>query len=146
MKKRIRDTIKELEKYYRVKNFTLENIINRIEYIDTELIGVGAIEYSDMPKAKGSKVNYRKEKLIEEKTELQKKLNRNIAFVKLIESALGNIDSVNKKILVECYAKDKRERNKEYVLYTSLNISSSTFYRLKKEALEEFSIDLFGVD
>lgn len=146
MKKKVKETIKELQNYYKIKNHTMTNLKNRIECIDTQLIGVGCMQYSDMPKAKNPKSSNRKEKLIMQKSYLEECIHNNKAFISMMEQALNNLEPMQKTILIECYAKDKRETEKDYTIYTKLNISSSTFYRMKKEVIEEFSINLFGVD
>lgn len=139
-------TISELEKYYRLKTRSIPNIMNKLEVIKYEMQGVGAQGYSDMPGPTGCrKANYKLEKLIQEKAELEERLKINQVFVKYMDEALDKLNKVDRNILVECYAKDKFERLNANNLCNKLNISLSTFYRMKKDILNEFTVDLLGI-
>ncbi|WP_024614674.1 hypothetical protein [Clostridium sp. Ade.TY] len=136
--------IEELKKYNRLKNRTIPNILNKLEVINYELEGVSGMEYSDMPSPTGcKKESYKKEKLIDEKTVLENKLKVHKAFVKYIETALSKLDPIAKKILVECFAKDKFEKLNNENLCSDLNISLSTLYRERKKVIKIFSKDLY---
>lgn len=142
----IKKTIKDLEKYYRLKFKAIPNLENRINVKEYELVGVGALQYEGMPGQTGSKkINYRKEKLIQEKTELEERLKINKAFVDYMDEALIKLNNIDKEILIECYGKDKFLRKPDSVLCKELNISNSSLYRKKKELIEEFTKDLFGI-
>lgn len=141
-----KQTIKELEKYYRLKTRTIPNLKNRIELKEYELEGVGALEYSDMPgPTGGKKLSYRREKLLDEKKKLEERLKINEAFVTYINEALEKLNDTDRNILIECYSKDKYEKLSEQKICEKLNISSPTLYRRKREIIKEFSEDLFGI-
>ncbi|OPF51534.1 hypothetical protein BH721_01420 [Clostridium baratii] len=139
-------TQNELQKYYRLKTRSIPNIINKLEVINYEMQGVGAQEYNDMPGPTGcKKTSYKLEKLIQEKTELEERLKVNQVFVKYMDEALEKLNKIDKDILIECFAKEKYERLCSLELCIKLNISASTFYRRKKEILNEFGKDLLGI-
>lgn len=146
MVKLVSKTTDDLQTYYKLKTKSIPNLENKIECLETQIIGVGAIEYSDMPKGKGPNVSYKKEKLIDEKSRTLKQLEESKSFVEYMEKALSKLNNVDKGLLIECYAKDKYERQTEYVICKDLNISSATFYRRKREVIKEFTVDLNGIE
>ncbi|MGL4729993.1 MAG: hypothetical protein ACRCW0_00225 [Clostridium sp.] len=136
--------IKDLEKYYRFKNYVVPNIKNKIKVIEYELEGVGALQYSDMPGPTGSKkVSYQKEKLIDKKTKMELDLKAKEAFIIYIEDAIKFMGS-EKDIVIECYCKDKFEKLKEQDICRKLSISKSTLYRKRNELLEDLIMRLEG--
>lgn len=138
-------TINELKKYYRLKNRTIPNLKNKLDFIKYEMEGIRTIEYTDMPGQSGSKkISYRLENLIEEKSIIERNIKINQRFVDYIESALNRINSLDKQLLIDCYAKDKFEKLNELAICDKLNISTSTLYRRKKTILNNFTKDLFG--
>ncbi|GEM_PF-5893663 len=139
-------TINDLRKYYKLKTKSIPNLQNKIEYLINQLEGVQALTYSDMPTGSCSKVDYRKEKMIDDKIWAEKRLNESEAFVEYMEKALSKLNKTDRGLLVECYAKERHERQTEYMICKQLNISSSTLYRRKKEIIEEFTADLNGIE
>lgn len=146
MNKLTRHTINELKKYYKLKTKSIPNLKNKIEYLDSQIVGVQAITYSDMPSGHGPKIDYRKEKMIDDKSWALKRLKESESFVEYMEKALSKLDKTDRGLLVECYAKERHERQTEYMICKQLNISSSTLYRRKKEIIEEFTADLNGIE
>lgn len=146
MNKLTRHTINELKKYYKLKTKSIPNLKNKIEYLDSQIVGVQAITYSDMPSGRGPKIDYRKEKMIDDKSWALKRLKESESFVEYMEKALSKLDKTDRGLLVECYAKERHERQTEYMICKQLNISSSTLYRRKKEIIEEFTADLNGIE
>lgn len=139
------NTIKELEKYYRLKHKSIPNLKNKLIYLENELEGVQAMEITDMPTGKGNKPNYRVEKLLDEKVQVDKRLENNKMFVEYMEKALDKLCPTDKGLLIECYAKDKRERITDSAICKKLFISTSTYYRRKREVIREFTIELQGM-
>lgn len=146
MNKLTRYTINELQKYYKLKMKSIPNLKNKIDYLTSQMKGVHAMTYSDMPNGSGPKVNYRIEKIIDDKIWAEKRLNESKAFIEYMEKALSKLNKIDRGLLVECYAKERNERQTEYIICKQFNISSSTLYRRKKEVIEEFSIDLNGIE
>lgn len=137
-------TINELKKYYRFKYINIPNLKNRIELINYEVQGVGAIEYTDMPGPTGcKKTSYRNEKLLDEKNKLLKSLEYKNKFVSYIDAALNKLPELDKNLLIECYAKDKIYKSTEECICEKLAISISTIKRNKKKILENFIKDLY---
>ncbi|MCR6516309.1 hypothetical protein M4I33_15705 [Clostridium sp. LY3-2] len=135
--------INELKKYNRLKNRTIPNIENKLEVLQYELEGVGAIEYSDMPGPTGCrKENYLKEELLDEKQDLERRLKLHRAFVNYMDAALNNLNDIDRTILIESYSKDKYEGLNTNNVCEIINISLATYYRRKKEVLSEFCLDL----
>lgn len=138
-------TIKELQRYYKFKNYVIPNILNQIKVIEYELEGVGALEYSDLPgPAGGKKITYRREKLLDKKVKVELDLKEKKAFVEYIDKALEYLED-DKEIIIECFCKGKREKLKEIEICNKLSISKTTLYRKRKELLDELIENLHGV-
>ena len=138
-------TIKDLQNYYKFKNYVIPNILNQLKVIEYELEGVGALEYSDMPgPAGGKKITYRREKLLDKKLKIELDLAEKKAFVEYIDKALEYLGE-DKDIIIECFCKGKREKLKEHEICTKFNISKTTLYRKRKEILDELIENLHGV-
>lgn len=138
-------TIKDLQRYYKFKNYVIPNVVNQIKVIEYELEGVGALEYSDMPgPAGGKKITYRREKLLDKKVKVELDLAEKKAFVEYIDKALEYLKE-DKEIIIECFAKGKREKLKEIEICKKLSISKTTLYRKRKELLDELIENLHGV-
>lgn len=138
-------SVKELQKYYRLKNRSIPNLKNKLIYLNNEIEGVQAIEIKDMPRSKGSKPNYHREGLIDEKIEVERSIKNNSIFVDYIEKALNGLNSIDKELLIECYGKEKQERETDISICEKLAISLSTFYRRKREVVKQFAIELNGI-
>lgn len=138
-------TIKDLQRYYKFKNYVIPNILNQLKVIEYELEGVGALEYSDMPgPAGGKKITYRREKLLDKKTNIELNLAEKKAFVEYIDKALEYFKD-DKEIIIECLAKDKREKLKDHEICNKFKISNATLYRKKIDLLDELIENLYGV-
>ena len=138
-------TIKDLQRYYKFKNYVIPNILNQLKVIEYELEGVGALEYSDMPgPAGGKKTTYRIEKFLDKKINIELDLAEKKVFVEYIDKALEYLGE-DKDIIIECFCKSKREKLKEHEICAKFNISKTTLYRKRKEILNELIENLHGV-
>lgn len=134
--------ILELQKYNRIKNRIMPNLLNKLEYLENQLIGITAMQYSDMPKAEGKRENYTKETLIDEKILIESRIETYRSFIEYVERALDNLNKTDRKILLEYWSKEKVERLKLYDLCLKANISQSTFTRRKYLCLDNFIADV----
>ncbi len=137
--------IKELQKYYRLKNRSIPNLKNKLIYLNNEIEGVQAVEIKDMPRSKSNRPNYYRESLIDEKIEVERSIKNNGIFVEYIEKALSGLNSIERELLIECYGKEKQERVTDISVCEKLAISLSTFYRRKKDVVKQFATELNGI-
>lgn len=139
------DYIKEAEVYlrsYRDFKKSIELIENEIEYLDEELVGAKAIDYSGMPSGGGATLpDDRIINLLYQKQVKQKALESTILKVNHIENIFINLGEKDEEILKAFYLDNLRGIELE----GKFGVSERHAYNLKKAAIKRFAIQLFGI-
>lgn len=139
------DYIKEAEGYlrsYRDLKQSIELIKGEIEYLNEELSGIKAIDYSGMPSGGGSTLpDDRVVNLLYQKQVKQKALESTILKVNHIENIFINLGEKDEKILKAFYLDHLRGIELE----GKFGVSERHAYNLKKTAIKRFAIQLFGI-
>ncbi|KGK88023.1 hypothetical protein [Clostridium sp. HMP27] len=144
------DYIKEAEGYLR--NYTdltdaVENLEKELEFLEEEITGAKAIDYSGMPGGGGAAlpddrlVNLLYQKQIKEKSlELTKKKIKLIDSV-LSQMAVGEGNEQDEKVLRKFFIDNIRGQ----ALEKEFGVSERHVYRMKGKAIRRFAIQIFGI-
>lgn len=126
-----REVIKKLKEYAVIQR-DINFIRNKIKILDNKIT---RIKTSNLDDVKNTKDDYRIEKLIDEKTDLNVKLNHRYLEKDFIEDALNMLHKNDKKILIDYYCK------KYSLVKISLNemYSERQIRRKKENALKNLS-------
>ncbi|EJE7236787.1 sigma-70 family RNA polymerase sigma factor [Clostridium botulinum] len=130
---------------YNYKQFKVEikNILIEIEDIENSYRGIGAMQYSDMPKAHN--INSAIEQEVEQKEKRIEHLNRLISkkenIIKRIDNALEALTDRERKIIELRYFKNLTH----FKVAEILEVDVSTIYRNKKEIINKLSSVMFVV-
>ncbi len=138
------DYIKEAEGYlrsYNDLNQSIELMENEIQYLDEELTGAKAIDYSGVSSSGDSLPDDRIVNLLYQKQIKQKSLDLTLLKVKHIERIFSNLGERDEEILKAFYI--KRLRGIE--LEGQFQLSERQLYNLRKIAIRRFAIQLFGI-
>ncbi|ASN68270.1 hypothetical protein 10S11_8 [uncultured Caudovirales phage] len=132
------DTYKKTEyMLYNYKQFKVEikNILLEIEDIENSYRGVGAIQYSDMPKAYNTNSSIEEE--IEQKEKRIEYLNRLISkkenVIKRVDNALEILTDYEYKLIELRYFQNLTH----FKVAEVLEVDVSTIYRNKKEIINK---------
>lgn len=138
------DYIKEAEGYlksYRDLKQSIALIESEIEYLDEELTGAKAIDYSGMPSGGAVLPDDKVVNLLYQKQVKQKALEATRLKVKHIEAIFENLGSKDEEILKACYL----EHLRGIELEGRFRLSERQVYNLRKIAIKRFAIQLFGI-
>lgn len=144
------DYVKEAEGYLR--SYTdlteaVENLENELDFLEEELTGAKAIDYSGMPGGGGASlpddrlVNLLYKKQIKEKSlELTKKKIDHIDLV-LSQLSIGEGNEQDEKVLRKFFIDNLRGQ----ALEKEFTVSERHVYRMKGKAIRRFAIQIFGI-
>lgn len=139
------DYIKEAEGYlrsYRDFKQSIALMESEIEYLDEELTGAKAIDYSGMPSGGGAALpDDRVVNLLYQKQVKQKALDSTRLKVKHIENIFDNLGPKYEEVLKACYLDHLRGIELE----GQFRLSERQVYNLRKIAIKRFAIQLFGI-
>lgn len=139
------DYIKEAEGYlrsYRDFKQSIATIESEIDYLDEELIGAKAIDYSGMPSGGGATLpDDRVINLLYQKQVKQKALDSTKAKINHIEKIFTNLGAKDEELLKAFYLNNLRGIELE----GQFGVSERHAYNLKKIAIKRFAIQLFGI-
>ena len=139
------DYIKEAEGYLRSYPDLTESITNiemELDFLEEEITGAKAIDYSGMPSGGGSALpDDRIVNLLYKKQVKQKALESTTAKIKHIECIFKKIGEKDEKLLKAFYVEGLRGM----ALEEKFNVSDRQVYNLKKIAIKRFAIQLFGI-
>lgn len=128
---------------YNYKNYKAEikNILLEIEDIENSYRGIGAIEYSDMPKAHNTKSSVEQE--IEQKERRIEYLNQLIMkkenIIKRVDNVL-EVLSERERILIEMRYFNKVSYFK---IAEALDLDVSSIFRIRRETIDKITSLLF---
>ncbi|RXI55271.1 sigma-70 family RNA polymerase sigma factor [Clostridium tetani] len=128
---------------YRNIKAEIKNILLEIEDIENSYRGIGAMQYSDMPKAHNT--NSAIEQEIEQKEKRIEHLNRLISkkenIIKRVDNALELLTDYEHKLIELRYFKNLTH----FKVSEILEVDVSTIYRNKKEIINKLSSVMFVV-
>ena len=144
------DYAKEAENY--LKSYpdlleSIDNIKNELEYLEEEITGAKAIDYSGMPGGGGAAlpddriVNLLYQKQIKERAlELTEKRVQHIDSI-LAQLSVGEGNEQDEKVLRKFFIENLRGQTLE----KEFGVSERHVYRMKGKAIRRFAIQFFGV-
>lgn len=139
------DYIKEAEWYlrnYRDLKMAVTTIEDELDYLEEELTGAKAIDYSGMPSGGGSALpDDRLVNLLYQKQVKQKTLDLTKLKVKHIETIFNNLGAKDEELLKAFYLDNLRGNELE----GQFALSERQVYNRKKIAIKRFAIQLFGI-
>lgn len=139
------DYIKEAEWYlrnYRDLKMAVTTIEDELDYLEEELTGAKAIDYSGMPSGGGATLpDDRVVNLLYQKQVKQKTLDLTKLKVKHIETIFNNLGPKDEDLLKAFYLDNLRGNELE----GQFALSERQVYNLKKIAIKRFAIQLFGI-
>jgi DNA-directed RNA polymerase specialized sigma subunit len=144
------DYVKEAEGYLRSYPDlveSIENINKELEYLEEEITGAKAIDYSGMPGGGGASlpddrlVNLLYQKQIKERAlDLTKKKIQHIDSI-LTQLSEGEGNEQDEKVLRKFFIENLRGQ----ALEKEFGVSERHVYRMKGKAIRRFAIQFFGV-
>jgi ArpU family phage transcriptional regulator len=136
----IREAAMYLENYENLL-IARKHLKEKVLELKENLTAIKGVSYSDLPKGKAIAPDDSMANMIFELDTSIKLFEENEEALKDIEKSLEDLPEESKRIIWLWYVEEKTETQ----MLSELNISRSTFYRLKSQAIRTFAVQLFGV-
>lgn len=139
-------TKKELDKYYEVRYSTIPTLENEIKMHQDNIEDKINMIYDGMPHSSRGLIETRREKILDKIIKLKMRIDENKRYLKFIENTVSNLDILYSEMIKECYLKEVDKRKSDDKLADKFNCSTRSIQRYKKQALEDLTVAMYGIE